>query len=381
MVLRALVYGAFGFRQLSNELDQFHRYQNLTIQTWSNESIHFLATNDCHNDDHGLMAECWADSMKGNASLFPALWTNDMQKIPDCAYNIIETEIGLLKADSVNVMLEIQQSKCRSGTLIEGGASFSALAQNDKYLVSCGVIDLFTNIYVVSCVLPLPTLASNYTSTSHHNRTCMTIDIKLEHEHYDAFGREGGIRVPAGTTDNVVYHHIIENLVLCASDSLQKLDNSTSVSSKYAHISKALSGSGMDLGWGKSSNSTHSHSPKRSSAGAVERIVELVQGIWTRPYPDSEKDEHAENDHPPYYKWAIRYNHNPFLFPRNHTVANVKGTIGTNKSAEIGTDRYRIGPSQQQYDLCRTRQTNVFVGESHMRLVKHANHTVRTTCH
>ena len=368
MVLRALVFGAFGFRQLSNELDQFHRYRNITIQTWSNDSIHFLTTNDCHNDDHGLIAECWTASMKGNASLFPTLWTPDMQKSPDCAYNLIETELGL-KRDSIHVIMEIQQSKCRSGTLIEGGASFSVLAHNDKYIVSCGVIDLFNNSYVVSCVLPLPPLSINNISANHQNRTCVTIDVNLEHEHYDAFGREGGIHVPVGITQNVVYYHIIENLFLCASDSLQQSNNSTSISTRYAHISKALSGSGLDLGWGKNSNSNSTHSPKRSSSAAVDRIVELVQGIWTRPDPDSMRGEHAENDHPPYYKWTIRYHHNPLIFPRNHTGANsnMKATIGANKTAEILLDRYRIGPSQQQYDQCRARQSNVLVGESHMR--------------
>ena len=151
------------------------------MQTWNSSSIDFLATNDCHNDDHGIIADCWTESMKGNASMFPALWTPTpnsrdchynlietafgLTKLPDCAknnigpdcdYDMTEKEVKLPRKDSIQVMMEIQQSKCLSGTLLEGGASFNALAHNDKYIVSCGAIDLFDNNYVISCVLPKP---------------------------------------------------------------------------------------------------------------------------------------------------------------------------------------------------------------------------------
>ena len=212
----AIFIGALGARRMSNELEQYQKYIEIS-HLGSND---FFAKIDCDNKDHGLIRECW-DKTTGDVAKekmqaqFPDVWNRsviDGGRKADCEYALTHSEVHRTGA-ALSAQITLEQRGCRSGTVFKGGASLDVKARNDYFLAGCGVRDRFDNTYTLLCQLP-PSPAR-----------CMNVSALLEHEHFDAFGRESGY---FGQDPHMLFVDVLKDHQLCA-----KEEGSTQVCQKH----------------------------------------------------------------------------------------------------------------------------------------------------
>lgn len=201
------------------------------------------------------MKQCLQESMEKaeKSKKFPSLYkiryheifineVNMTNQEIDCAYNVDMNAIHRniwIESETMYLSFVIKQNSCISGDDIIGGASLYVTVSNSQFKSYCGVRDQFDNTYVVFCRLPIPipvpipispinvsSESNNYNNRTSNDRSqsvnnndtsrgnksnhstlrslsssisllhCMNVTAVLEHEHYDAFGREGGL--PSG---------------------------------------------------------------------------------------------------------------------------------------------------------------------------------------
>lgn len=360
----------------SNELEQYNRYRNLTDKFKEN----FLSNISCKQADHGDMRECLNVAMKTvkESSLFPPLWKNRIaigtsrrDLLVDCSYSpSVEEFVTTEKHGALYAHFKILQSNCFSKTNIIGGASFHAVANSDKFMASCGIVDLFSNNYTVQCRLPTDyspvdqilksTHRNNSIILSDERVSCMNVSIILINEHFDAFGREGGMsEIP-----HSLNHEIFKNKVC------HRHRGPVPSLSRSRHLQDQVSKNSRERQKEQSQGIiTDISSGRRTSESAIELDLSLgvqspsrsdhheyVTGIWIRDR--SGTAEHPFEEHVYKYKWS-------------------SGARDTSRYGEaLLTDHFRaqhdaqlplMTLSKESYALCQTRQTNVLLGESHQR--------------
>ena len=288
---------------MSNELEQYNKYIKEVAHL---DTSDFFAKIDCDNKDHGLIRECW-DKTTGDAEKdkmrkqFPDVWNRSVtegERRADCEYALTGAEVHRTGA-ALTAQLTLEQRRCRSGTAFKGGASFDVKARHEHSMAGCGVRDGFDNTYTLLCQLP-PSPA-----------TCMNVSAILEHEHYDAFGRESGYF--GGSDPHMLVIDVLKDHRLCAGES----------STVPAWAAQA--------------------SPSLYPLGATFHL-----GSWT-------KAPHEKN-----YVW-IRgsIDNNSSSSGSNSNSTNIKPPSGD------GDEGTHLAASA--YEACRSRQTNVLVGDSHQR--------------
>ena len=363
-----LIRSDYGLK--SNELEQYHRYRNLTGHFKEN----FFASISCEQTDHGDMRECLNVAMKTakDVNLFPPLWKNRIaisgasrrDLLVDCSYSTsIEDFMTTEKHGALYASFKILQSNCSSKTDVIGGASFHAVANSGNFMVSCGVVDLFSNNYTVQCRIPTDHSPTNHIlNSTHRNNTavihdkrisCMNISITLIHEHFDAFGREGGMsEIP-----HSLNHEVFKN----------KVCHRGKGPSPSRHLLKVVSKEySREHQRDQSQRVLDDISTRSGRSASISEILlsplspsdshEYVMGIWIRDR--SGTSEHPFEEHIYNYKWS-------------------SGSRSTsNLSESLLTDHYRtqhdeqlplMTLSKENYALCQKRQTNVLLGESHQR--------------
>lgn len=363
-----LIRSDYGMK--SNELEQYHRYRNLTGHFREN----FFSDISCAQTDHGEMRECLNIAMKTakESNLFPPLWKNRIAMgtsrrdlLVDCTYSSsIEEFVTIEKHGALYAHFKIQQSNCFSKTDIIGGASFHAVAYSGKFMVSCSIVDLFSNNYTVQCRLPTdysptdqilnPTHRNNTVNLSDKRVSCMNISIILVHEHFDAFGREGGMsEIPHSLNHEIFRNKVCHRHGGSAPSHLQHLQDHVSEEVSREHQKEQ---SEVILNNVNRGRRTSALEPSLGPAQSPSDSHEYVKGIWIRDR--SGTAEHPFVEHVYNYKWS-------------------SGARDTSRYSEAHlTDHFRaqydaqlplMTLSKGNYALCQAKQTNVLLGESHQR--------------
>eukprot|EP01041_Mallomonas_annulata_P011605 gene11605-24298_t len=217
------------YNERGNELTQFHRYLNLTGHKFD---LNFFASNCTDVPDHGDLMACnhaLSNDLK-NMNAFPSRWEKEIKADSvsvDCSYSI-SNELVQITSSNTEVTFDINQASCKSNYIEKGGSSFDINIQNDKFLATCGVHDLFNNIYNIKCILPLK-FHEHYAK----NPNCLNVTILLEYEHFDAFETRS---IPE--TFNLA-HYIHLNHKVCTKDS-SSLKNSQIQTSKETTTTTAI---------------------------------------------------------------------------------------------------------------------------------------------
>ena len=89
-----------------------------------------------------------------------------------------------------------------SDSILYGGSTFEISMESNNYIVTCQVLDRFTNEYLVHCLLPFDE------EEIIHNKICGNLTIILDFEHYSAYS---DVRL----TPVKLRYHIGHNMQIC----------------------------------------------------------------------------------------------------------------------------------------------------------------------
>jgi hypothetical protein len=366
---------------ISNELEQYHHFKNIT-----NYDEKFFHDIDCKDiKDHYDLKVCLLKEMERakEQKLFPSTWkriitevtvANDkkMNQQVDCAYKFSTRSVKTNVKDFMfSVYFSIIQSNCISGTKILGGASFYIVANTPDFLSTCGIIDLFNDTYNVDCRLPLntkdkdsfidPAMSIKYDSipmntSSHKNKIatnissmhrkldqqsyCMNISIVMEHEHFDAFGREGGFY----SAPPMLYHEILKDFPMCT-----------------------LIGNNDNEEHTKIIETAHTKREVLNSTYVNKMSLNYLYGVWIGEKADKYVYRWRNGDYKSLNSIEINKNDNHDNTNDNHN--NSKNYNNDKNGIQFKHDNNFTLPllSKDDYKKCQDRQTNLFLGESHQR--------------
>ncbi len=191
------IYTSFSLE--GNELEQYYHFEQLTKVYGDYIITKGDKCSSMSNADHERMSVCLWQFLEYESkqhSNLTKLWKQKGEQVfqrgegtiskvaQDCHY---ETTVGnILYDENKGLLVEIviAQYNCASKTLIIGGASFYATANNGLFLVTCGVIDLFNNFYKAKCFIPA-------TAGMYERKTpCMSINMSLVYEHFDGYNND-----------------------------------------------------------------------------------------------------------------------------------------------------------------------------------------------
>ena len=350
-----------GYGSQSNYLEQYHHYRNLT----STYPAAFFDDIKCYQVDQAELRQCLFEKMRQarTKNLYPPIWnsiTSDtitdgnkrVEQQVDCSYSVPVARVStVVQYNSISVTFQIKQEGCVSKTDILGGSSFHIEANNEYFTASCGVVDLFDGTYSVDCRLPLdapslidgaisgdnsfPTkskvVGGNSTIFDSHNSTdvdarehryCLKINILLEFEHFDAFGREGGLPKHAAP---MLFHRVLRDHTVCTA---------VGANQKTTHTNSSPT---MDVGSG-SLKGLPSENP----------FYRYIRGIWMRNISSSDVHKH---------RWTAA----------DDSIMNQDKLDLFFIAQYVEGRRATMSLSKEGYSQCQSRQTNIILGESHQR--------------
>lgn len=196
----------------------FQQYQQyLKISNFSNSSLaleYFNGASNCENDCRDkvlfLCVELLHDKIKKlNTNIIKPLWnregiydSNTMNIIskPTCQYSIEQ-----YTNNPNQIVFVMEQSNCniRGGSVFDIISTTSSSIEQNSFIDSCDVDDLFNGQYLIFCPSHRSTItrykhlrlsytnssSTNFDKSSYH--LCINLSIYLDYEYYDAFAQQG----------------------------------------------------------------------------------------------------------------------------------------------------------------------------------------------
>ena len=323
-------------------------------------------------------------SAASSANLFPAIWNSTTihktGEEVDCSYAIDSQDMSFrFNDDTFTIKFTVNGKECISKTSILGGSSFHVTANNEDFLSSCGVIDLFNDNYSVECRLPsipirhakesnidsylFSILNKTSTADSHtnianlsllnaftantaytainatetftvllqgHDMHCMNITVVLEHEHYDAFGREGGLPTPPQH-----YFPVLKDHVVCFLVKKSRMRSRASF---------------------RSLTDSNKNDSSQTSSQMLLFDGSNTRGVWSRDTSNYDGQPYDNNIYK--YKWNTGDQTSRNLTEKELTPFFITHNKGNDSVMSL---------SHEKYKECQARQTNIMVGESHQR--------------
>lgn len=194
-----------------NELQQYEKFINISSTEFNKYYLQNIPRRCSENTDHGELMICLKEQNKAMSNI-PSFWNRkvvpNIGVLSDCSYTVDlnSSVVGYVQETGVYAQFTIHQHGCLSKCPHLGGSSFYILAFSNSYINSCGVIDNFDNTYNVTCYLPFYEQGVTI--------PCMSINVSVEYEHYDAFG----IEVEATIFQFNLERMIIWNQKICVND-------------------------------------------------------------------------------------------------------------------------------------------------------------------